>query len=117
MRTPAGKECKYFYGDYYRGRNQEECQLLQSANPPQAWNRELCFDCPVPEVTLANSCSHMVLHPLVQRTLLIFKKQVKIEAYCEKTGRRVAEPHIGCGECHPLPPIFTGEPGESNLTD
>ena len=34
MRTPAGKECQYFYGDYYRGRNQEECRLLSDATPP-----------------------------------------------------------------------------------
>ena len=31
MKTPAGTECKYFYGDYYRGRNHEECRLLGAA--------------------------------------------------------------------------------------
>ena len=29
MKTPAGKECKFFYGDYYRGRQHEECRLLK----------------------------------------------------------------------------------------
>ena len=28
MKTPAGKECKYFYGNYYRGAHQEECRLI-----------------------------------------------------------------------------------------
>ena len=117
MRTPAGKECRYFYGDYYRGRNQEECRLLSSAAPPLSWKASLCFDCPVPGILLANTCPHMVLAPQIQRTFLIFKKQVQVSAYCEKTGRQVAEPHIGCGECHPLPPIFTGDSLESDITD
>jgi hypothetical protein len=34
---------------------------------------------------------------------------VRVKAYCRKTNRDVPEPHIGCGECHPLPPIFTGD--------
>jgi len=32
MKTPAGKDCKYFYGDYYRGRDLEECNLLKASN-------------------------------------------------------------------------------------
>ena len=28
MRTPAGTECPYFYGDYFRGRNVEVTEEL-----------------------------------------------------------------------------------------
>ena len=35
MRTPAGKECKYFYGNYFRGRKTEECRLLRES--AQSW--------------------------------------------------------------------------------
>ena len=28
MRTPAGTECKFFYANYFRGRNQQECRLI-----------------------------------------------------------------------------------------
>ena len=44
MRTPAGTECPYFYGDYFRGRNLEECRLLKSAG--EGWTRDLVQDLP-----------------------------------------------------------------------
>jgi hypothetical protein len=107
MRTPAGKECKYFYGDYFRGRNSEECRLLMDAVPPLTWTAPLCSNCPVPEIMLANACENMVLKPRLARPFPFTKQQVQIDTYCSKTDRKGFDPHIGCGECHPLPPIFT----------
>ncbi len=105
MRTPAGKECKYFYGDYFRGRNREECRLLQASE--ERWSRDLCQTCPVPGILQANACEFLQLHATVKRSLAgLLQRRVKITAYCEKVGRSVAEPHIGCGECHPLPSEF-----------
>jgi len=106
MKTPAGFECRYFYGDYFRGRNVEECQLLQ--NSGQAWTPDLCKTCPVPGITRANACEFLQLRAQVARPLgAVFQKRVQINAYCKKTGQSVKEPHIGCGECHPLPPSFS----------
>ena len=102
MRTPAGNECKYFYGDYYRGRNIEECRLLKVSS--QRWTPDLCKTCPVPGITLANACETMRLRASVNRTILsAFQRRVQISAFCEKSQRSVAEPHVGCGECHSLP--------------
>lgn len=102
MRTPAGTDCKYFYGDYYRGRNQEECRLLGPA-----WRRGLCTSCPVPSITRANACETMRLRAEVTRPLaVLFRQRVSVTAYCEKTDRSGFDPHIGCGECHPVPPAF-----------
>ena len=102
MRTPAGTECPYFYGDYFRGRNVEECRLLRTAG--EHWTRDLCRTCPVPGIARANSCEYMKLSPKVTRPLeALLQRRVKVSAYCEKTKRNVAEPHIGCGECHALP--------------
>ena len=109
MRTPAGKECRYFYGDYYRGREHEECRLLNMASPPLPWTPSLCGACPLPEILLANSCPHMILEPRLERSLPLLKRQVKVNRYCTKTNRKGFDPHIGCGECHPLPSAFTGE--------
>jgi len=109
MRTPAGKECRYFYGDYYRGRKNEECRLLGNASPPLPWRPSLCSTCPVPEILLANACEHMLLEPSLGRSFPFLKQVVQIRAYCEKTNRAGFDPHIGCGECHPLPSIFTEE--------
>lgn len=109
MRTPAGKECRFFYGDYYRGREHEECRLLLDAIPPLTWKPNLCSTCPVPEIMQANACPHMNLIPSLNRPFPFIRQQVQIRAYCQKTQRNVKEPHIGCGECHPLPDVFTGD--------
>ena len=102
MKTPAGRECPHFFGDYYRGRNVEECRLLQLNG--QAWSPDLCKTCPVPDIARANSCQHMKLKAVVVRPITaIFQRRVQVSAYCEKTHRDVSEPQIGCGECHDLP--------------
>jgi hypothetical protein len=102
MRTPAGTDCKYFYGDYYRGRSREECRLLG----PQ-WQPALCRSCPVPGILRANACEYMELSARVSRSLwTAFRPRILVDAFCRKAERSVAEPHVGCGECHPLPPAF-----------
>ena len=107
MRTPAGKECRYFYGDYYRGRNQEECRLLEPAG--LIWKPDLCSACPVPEILRANACTQMILEPKMERSFPFGKPRVKVKSYCTKSLRANFDPHIGCGECHPLPEIFDGD--------
>jgi hypothetical protein len=105
MRTPAGKECRYFYGNYFRGRSTEECRLLGDSG--QSWSPSLCRTCPVPDVLQANACEFLRLRAEVKRPLgAALQRRVQIRAFCEKTRRDVAEPEIGCGECHPLPPEF-----------
>jgi hypothetical protein len=105
MRTPAGFECKYFYGDYYRGRSTEECRLLLASG--HKWKSDLCRTCPAPGIARANACEFLQLRATVSRPLgAAFSRRVQISAYCEKSERNVTEPHVGCGECHPIPPIF-----------
>jgi hypothetical protein len=109
MHTPAGKECHYFFGDYYRGRSREECRLLIDATPPLPWTPDLCYSCPVPEIELANACQFMLLEPRLERSFPFLKRKVGISTRCSKTGRTNFDPHIGCGDCHPLPPAFNGD--------
>lgn len=109
MKNPAGIECAYFFGDYHRGRNREECRLLNSANPPLPWEPKLCQGCPVPGILRANSCQHMQLIPSITRPFPFFSRRVEVKAFCTKTHQEVSEPKIGCGECHQLPEIFLGE--------
>ena len=93
---------KYFYGDYYRGRNSEECRLLGPT-----WSRDLCRTCPVPGIDRANACEFMRLRGEVVRPVsAAFRRRVKVTPFCEKTGRSGFDPHIGCGECHPIPAVF-----------
>jgi hypothetical protein len=58
---------------------------------------------------MANACPHQVLSPRIERPFPFLKRRVRIQAYCTKTEQPVAEPKVGCGECHYLPDIFTGE--------
>ena len=105
MRTPAGFDCKYFYGDYFRGRSVEECRLLQASG--QKWTPDLCKTCPAPEISRANACEFLQLHATVERPFsAAFMRRVHITAHCEKSHRDVREPQVGCGECQPIPPIF-----------
>jgi hypothetical protein len=102
MKTPAGTECPHFYGDYFRGRNIEECRLLKAAG--QRWTRDLCKTCPVPGIARANACEFLRLNATVGRPMAAaFQRRVVLAPYCEKSRKHVAEPHIGCGECHELP--------------
>lgn len=110
MLTPAGKECRYFYGDYHRGRQTERCRLLEGAS--LEWSPELCFRCPVPDILRANACEHQTLEPRLDKPLFFMKPQVKVRATCSKCDCEVQEPRIGCGQCHPLPEVFVVDPGD-----
>lgn len=110
MRTPAGQECRYFYGDYYRGRQREECRLLGAAEPPLRWQASLCSSCPVPGIVQANACPDLVLSPRLIRPFPFLRQQVQVSAHCIKSKSSGFDPHVGCGECHRLPDIFEIKP-------
>ena len=99
MRTPAGKECKYYYQDFHRGRSVQECRLLDRAEGSLPWEPKTCSICPVPDILLANSCPHMVLHGRIVRQL--FRKKVLVDGYCTEYREAVTNPYVGCGRCHP----------------
>jgi hypothetical protein len=100
MRTPAGFDCKFFYADYYRGRNKQECRLVTSNPASEKWQPNLCRDCPVPGILKANACPHLVLEGKVVKTWAGLGRKVTAAAVCTKTLQDVAEPHVGCGQCH-----------------
>jgi hypothetical protein len=105
MRTPYGQECRFFFGDYFRGRNFEECRLITDSNSKLNWSTKICKSCPVPDILLANACQYMQLSGVIKKDFG-FIKRMNVSAYCEKSKSKVKEPHIGCGQCHPLPDIF-----------
>jgi len=102
MRTPAGTECKFFFGEYYRGRNMEECRLIGNTPPPRHWTPDLCRTCPVPGIQRANACEHMELSGKVSPAFLFKKRQVLATAFCHKSDQVVDNPYVGCDVCHPL---------------
>jgi len=100
MRTPAGKECKYYYADFFRGKATQECRLIDENPEGGKWKPNHCLTCPVPGILLANGCPNMILEGRVESSLLGLRERVKVTASCTQTMRTVEEPKIGCGECH-----------------
>lgn len=100
MRTPAGFECRYFYANYYRGRNQQECRLVARDPASERWTPGLCRDCPVPKLLRANACQHLVLDARVVKTWGGLGRKVAVSASCTKTLADVPNPQAGCGRCH-----------------
>lgn len=100
MRTPAGKECKHFFGDYHRGRNQEECRLIQNNPDSQPWQPKYCQICPVPDVLRNNGCPHLKLSGEAKKGFLGFGSGMQIEGWCSEYFLDVKDPNVGCGHCH-----------------
>ncbi len=79
MTTPV--DCKYFYGDYFRGRNFEECRLLKaSPDNERPWKRKLCDTCPVPGMLRETNCTSLALEAKVTRRLLRERVEVTFAA-------------------------------------
>lgn len=101
MITPAGTECRFYYEDYNRGREVQECRLIAQHPRSAPWRPGLCHTCPVPAILRANACPNMVLEGWVSRRWLLIR-QVKVRAYCTLARQEVEDPFVGCGQCHEL---------------
>ena len=90
--------CRYFYGDYFRGKNYEECRLLeQNKNNERPWRRKLCDTCPVPELLLTSNSRDLLLEAEVKRKFL--REQVEITfCVCGKHMLELENPKR-CPEC------------------
>jgi hypothetical protein len=100
MRTPNGIECPYFYGDYFRGKSQEECRLIGSGQAAGQWTVDLCKTCRVPGITRSNACENMTLYATITKAVVKSKRRVKVTAYCSKSKSEVKIPEVGCDLCH-----------------
>jgi hypothetical protein len=90
--------CRYFYGDYHRGSQREECRLLD-ANPNNvySWRRKHCNSCPVPELMLNSNCRQLMLEAKVERRFLRERVEVSF-AVCGRHLIELEDPQH-CPEC------------------
>ncbi len=98
MKTPAGRECRYYYEDYHRGRSTQECRLLRGMPGPR-WQPRDCRRCPVPDILWANASEHLRLTGAIQVTLLGLARRVEVEATCARHRTTIPDPYVGCPEC------------------
>lgn len=90
--------CRYFYGDYFRGKQKEECRLL-AANPnnQRPWRRALCDRCPVPQLILDSNSRDLMLEAEVKRSFL--REQVVVTfAVCAHHMIELTDPRR-CPQC------------------
>lgn len=96
--TTGPVNCRYFYGDYFRGKNKEACRLLEaSPNNQRQWYRQLCDSCPVPEILLASNSGALLLEAEVKRKF--FRSTVELTfAICSKHMLELNDARY-CPEC------------------
>lgn len=106
MKTPAGRECRFYYEDFHRGRNKQECRLLKQS-PGSRWKPSDCADCPVPEILWANASENLALEATVKSGVLGFGRHVAVTAYCTRHHLPIPDPYVGCAECARDKPSLT----------
>lgn len=99
MRTPAGKECRFYYENFHRGRSDQECRLIDANPNSPAWRPSDCANCPVPAILQANSSPNLVLEGRIKKGVLGIGRHVVVKAFCSKHLIDVPEPRVGCPKC------------------
>jgi hypothetical protein len=96
MRKPVS--CLYFYGDYFRGKEKEDCRLLEaSPQNTRPWKRAHCDTCPVPALLIGSNSRNLLLEAAVQRKFL--REQVEVTfAVCAKHMLELDDP-LYCPKC------------------
>ena len=99
MKTIAGRECSFYYADFHRGRNRQECRLLARNTASPRWEPKDCMSCRVPDILWANASEHLELTGEVKIGLLGFGRRVEIRAWCTQHDIPITDPFVGCERC------------------
>jgi len=98
MRTPAGTECRYYYEDFNRGRQTQECRLVKANPRSLKWAPGLCARCRVPAILRANGSPHLELEMTVRKRFGLLT-WLDLGASCLKHACPVDDPMRGCARC------------------
>jgi len=99
MQTPDGRECHFYYEDFHRGRNVQECRIpkVEGSAP---WQPPLCAKCPVPAILQANSSTYLQLKLHIKPGFLGFGRKMIAVASCTKHQIPIENPYTGCPQCN-----------------
>jgi len=89
--------CRYFYADYHRGREYEECRLIKRNPDSRPWRRALCDTCPVPRILRETNCPEIALEATVVRRWGVFER-VEVFAVCARHLIELEDP-TRCPHC------------------
>jgi hypothetical protein len=100
MRTPAGKECRFYYQDYNRGRDLQECRLIKENPTSLPWRPNYCASCPVPDILNANASPALELKLTISPRLLGLGRKLDVTATCLRHRILIEDPYVGCLKCN-----------------
>lgn len=106
MRTPAGQECRYYFQDFHRGKNVQECRLEKENPASKRWRPSDCAQCPVPEILRANASPHLQLTLTIAPRWFGLGRKLTVTASCARHQTAIADPFVGCEACQSERPGF-----------
>ena len=96
MSTKPPPNCKYYYEDFHRGREVNECRLPKSRDSLH-WERGICDSCPVPELLRETNCAHLALEGTIRKRLRL-SARMEVFAVCTKHMLQLKEAGV-CPQC------------------
>lgn len=100
MRTPASKECAHYHEDFHRGRNVQECRLVNQNPESLRWKSSDCKLCPIPDILNANASSNLELTLTIKPKFIGLGRQIEVKASCVKHRIPIGDPYVGCPKCN-----------------
>ena len=94
MRTPSGRECAFYYEDFNRGSDIQECRARKDPRTHR-WDPSVCALCPVPDILMANGSPWLEITIRIRRRPLLGTK-VSVVARCTKHDLVLSDPMVGC---------------------
>ena len=99
MKTPNGKECDHYYADYHRGRDVQECRLVEKNPESKPWKPHHCQLCPVPDILRTTRDGSLKLDITIRDKWFGFKEEFRVEGWCSECFSEVPDPMKGCPNC------------------
>ena len=99
MKTPYGKQCRFYYENFHRGHDDQECRLIRANSNSPRWETKDCQNCPVPDILLANSNPDMVLEAEIKKGFMRMGRKVEVKAFCTRHLCDIPQPITGCPQC------------------
>lgn len=88
--------CRFYYEDYFRGRETVECRLPKGRDSVR-WQRSVCDSCPVPGILRETNCAHLALEGTIRKKFGLMER-MEVFAICTKHMVQLKDP-TDCPEC------------------
>lgn len=82
MSNKPRPNCRFYYEDYFRGRETLECRLPKAPGSLR-WQRNICDSCPVPNILRETNCPHLALEGTIRKRFGLLER-MEVFAVCTK---------------------------------